>query len=51
MDAETFFNRIGGTLIDLIDGELKTRNSAKIQTTAWIRFAKDDDRIDLAFNS
>ena len=66
MDVETFFNRIGGTLIDLIAGELKTRNSAKIQMTAWIRFAKgpmdpatagwseasgDQDRIDQAFNS
>ena len=51
MDVETFFNQIGGILIDLIIGELKTRNSAKIQTTAWIRFAKDEDRIDLAFNN
>ena len=66
MDVETFFSRIGGTLIDLIAGGLKTRNSVKIQMTAWIRFAKglmdpatagrsfasgDEDRIDLAFNS
>ena len=40
MDVETFFSRIGGTLIDLIAGEIKTHNSAKIQTTAWIRFVK-----------
>ena len=51
MDVETFFSRIGGTLIDLIAGELKSRNSAKIQMTAWIRSAKDEDRINMAFNS
>ena len=28
-----------------------TRNSAKIQTTTWIRFARDEDRVELAFNS
>ena len=37
MDVETFFSRIGGTLINLMAGELKTRNSAKIQMTAWIK--------------
>ena len=51
MDVETFFSRIGCTLNDLITVELKTRTLAKIQMTAWIRFAKDEDRIDLAFNS
>ena len=51
MDVETFFSRIGSTLIDLIAGELKTRNSAKIQTTAWIGFAKNEDRVNKAFNS
>ena len=40
MDVETFINQIKGALIDLIAKELKTRNSAKIQTTTWIRFAK-----------
>ena len=26
-------------------------NSARVQTTTWIRFIKDDDRVELAFNS
>ena len=51
MDVEMFFNRTRQPLIELIDQELKTHNSAKIQMTTWIRFAKDDDGIDLAFNS
>ena len=39
----------------MIERELKTRTSARIQTTAWIRFVRDDEegqeRIELAFNS
>ena len=35
----------------MIKRELKTRTSARIQTTTWIRFARDEDRVDLAFNS
>ena len=39
----------------MIQRELKTRTSAKIQTTGWIRFVRDDEegqeRIELAFNS
>ena len=35
--------------------KLKTRTSARIQTTAWIRFVRDDEegqeRVELAFNS
>ena len=35
--------------------ELKTQTSARIQTTAWIRFVRDDEqgqeRVELAFNS
>ena len=26
-------------------------NSARVQTTSWIRFIKDDDRVELVFNS
>ena len=52
---DTFFNRIGKRLIELIERELKTRTSARIQTTAWIRFVRDNEegqgRIELAFNS
>ena len=51
MDIETFFSQIRGKLIELIEQELKTCNSAKTQTTMWIRFARNEDRVELAFNS
>ena len=55
IDVDTFFNRIGKRLTELIERELKTRTSARIQTTAWIRFVRDDEegqeRIEFAFNS
>ena len=65
IDVDTFFNRIGKRLIELIEQELKTRTSSRIQTTAWIRFIRDgppsgpgeahdkegQERIELAFNS
>ena len=51
MDADTFFNRIRGELISLIARELSVLNSARVQTTTWIRFIKDNDRVELAFNS
>ena len=55
MDVDTFFNRIRKELIELIKRELKTRTSARIQTTAWIRFIRDDEegqeRVELAFSS
>ena len=39
----------------MIKRELKTQTSARIQTTAWIRFVRDDEegqeRVELAFNS
>ena len=39
----------------MIEQELKTRTSARIQTTAWIRFVRDDEegqeRVELVFNS
>ena len=38
MDVDTFFYRIRKELIGLIKRELKTLTSAKVQTTAWIRF-------------
>ena len=34
LDVDTFFNRIGKRLIELIERELKTQTSARIQTTA-----------------
>ena len=55
IDVDTFFNRTEKRLIELIERELKTRTSARIQTTAWIRFIRDDEegqkRIELSFNS
>ena len=55
IDVDTFFNRIRKELIGLIKRKLKTRTSARIQTTAWIRFVRDDqegqERVELAFNS
>ena len=55
IDVDTLFNRIRKELIGLIKQELKTRTSARIQTTVWIRFIRDDDegqeRVELAFNS
>ena len=65
IDVYTFFNRIGKRLIELIEREIKTRTSARIQTTSWIRFVRDgpprglgkahdeegQDRVELAFNS
>ena len=39
----------------MIIRELKTRTSARIQTTVWIRFVRDEEegqeRVELAFNS
>ena len=65
IDVDTFFNRIRKGLIGLIKRELKTRTSARSQTTAWIRFVRDgpprgpgkahdeegQERVELAFNS
>ena len=61
MDVDTFFDRIRQNLIDLMNRELTDLGSAKVQTTAWIRFIQslEDDfgniigagRVDKAFNS
>ena len=51
MDPETFFRKIREGLIEKIKQELGSRNSARVQTTTWIRFTKDNERIELAFNS
>ena len=57
MDAETFFSQIRGKIIELIGREIRDRNSAKVQTSTWIKFIKDggpgepQDRVELAFNS
>ena len=49
MDVDTFFSRIRRELISLMNRELTSLNSARVQTTAWIRFIQDDDRVELAF--
>ena len=61
MDVDTFFDRIRQNLIDLMNRELRDLGSARVQTTAWIRFIQaleDDfenvigaDRVEKAFNS
>ena len=61
MDVDTFFDRIRQNLIDLMNRELTDLGSARMQTTAWIRFiqALEDDfgniigsnRVEKAFNS
>ena len=51
MDVETFFHRIRGDLTELIKRELASLISVRVQTTTWIRFINDDDRVELAFNS
>ena len=56
MDVNTCFDRIGQNLIDLISRELTDLNSARIQTTTWIRFRIEYeegiiDMVRLPFNS
>ena len=51
MDIDISFSRSRGSLIELVKRELTALNSARIQTTTWIRFTKDDDQVELAFNS
>ena len=43
MEVDTFFSRIREGLIALIKRELNNLNSARVQTTTWIRFVKDGD--------
>ena len=51
INVETFFNRIRGEHISLITRELTDLNSARVQMTTWIRFTKDDNPVELMFNS
>ena len=43
IDVDTLFNKSREEPIELIKRELKTRTSARIQMTAWIRFVRDDE--------
>ena len=51
MDYDVLIIKVREGLIELISGEFNNRNSAKIQTSIWIIFTKDDDVVHLAFNS
>ena len=50
MDPDTFLNRIRRFLIDLLKKELGT-GAVRSQTTTWIRFRKDGELVEIAFNS
>ena len=50
MDPDTFLNRIQGFLIDLLKKESRTE-AVRSQTMTWIRFRKDQELVELAFNS
>ena len=49
-DPDTFLNRIIRFLIDLLKRESRT-GAVRAQTTTWIRFRKDDELVEVAFNS
>ena len=51
IDPDTFFELIKKDLINLIAKELNELRSARIQTTTWIKFSKDEEKVELAFNS
>ena len=50
MDPDTFLNRIRRSLIELLKRESRT-GAVRAQTTTWIRFKRDDELFELAFNS
>ena len=50
MDPDTFFSRVRGFSIELLAKESRT-GALRTQMTMWIRFKKDGEPIELAFNS
>ena len=50
MDPDTFFSRVRKFLIELLKKELRT-GAVHSQATTWIRFKKDREMVELAFNS
>ena len=50
MDPDMFFNKVRRFLMDLMTKELRTR-AIRFQATTWIRFRKDGEMTELAFNS
>ena len=50
MDPDTFFNRVRSFLFNLLRRESRT-GAVHSQSTTWIRFRKDGEMVELAFNS
>ena len=50
MDTDTFFARVRRFLIDLLTKESRT-GAVRSQSTTWIRFRKDEEMVELVFNS
>ena len=50
MDLDTFFSETRDSILDLLRRESAHRAICS-QTTTWIRFIKDKEHLDLAFNS
>ena len=50
MDTDTFFSRVRKFLIELLAKELRM-GAVKSQAMTWIRFRKDREMVELAFNS
>ena len=50
MDPDTFFSRVRQFLINLLVKELRT-GAVHSQAATWIRFRKDGEMFELAFNS
>ena len=50
MDPDTFFSRVRKFLIELLTKESRT-GAVRSQATTWIRFRKDGEMVELAFNS
>ena len=50
MDPDTFFSRVRRFLMDLIKKESRM-GAIRSQTTTWIRFRKDGELLELAFDS
>ena len=50
MDPDMFISRIRGFLVDLLRREMRT-GAVRSQATTWIRFRKDDQMVELAYNS
>ena len=50
MDVPTFFSKIRSSIGSVLRQETSKR-SIRAQTTTWLRFTKEDEQVNLAFNS